>query len=424
MGWKELTAGPKHLRIVVALLVAFVLAGTVHYTTDRGGDLGPSYIGCRLVASGEASHLYAYDPADFSEVGADSAWARIAAEAHVDGMLHPYVQTPLWASLLQPLCTRTDYRAFARVFAFLTMASFAAIIWLVGRRWTPALLNPYAVGLVLVLLYLSIPFRLAMLMLQTHVLFVLMVLAALMLAERRRPVAAGLLLACAAAVKITPGFLIVYWLLQRRWKAAASAVVWSALIWGATLAVDGRTLVTAYSANLQRISATLLITDLNQSFASWAMGRFHPALELSAFHTYPMPPAIRLVSTGLMLLCLLIGGLVDRQLREGQVPLGAMIALVGALVFSPIAWTHYFVILMVPLMLLVHENRAMRSVWVGVAVAGVVALNLSFAGDRTGVLGRYALSYGAFYSGLLCLALLGYASWRRWNESATVLAGG
>ncbi len=404
---KVLVSGPKHLPWVVSLLVAFTLAGTIHYTTDRGGDLGPSYVACRLMVSHETEHLYAYDPKDFSEVGPDAAWERIAAEGHLTGMLHPYVQTPLWASALAPLCARTSFKSFARVFALLEMASFAGILWLVGRYWTPELLNPCVVGLILLLLYLSIPFRFAMLMLQTHVLFLFMIVASLLLAERRRTVSAGLLLACAAAVKLTPGFLVVYWLLQRRWRAAASMAAWSAVLWLTTLIVDGRALVAAYTANLRRISETLLITDLNQSYASWVIGRGYPAEELAHLHSYPLPGWVKWTGTGLMFVCLVMGGLLDR--RKNKVPLGAMIALVGAMLFSPIAWSHYFVLLMVPLMLLVHENLTIRSAWMLAGVGFVIALNCSLVDMPA--LGRFRVLHGSFYSGLVCLGLSGWAAW-------------
>ena len=91
------------------------------------------------------------------------------------------------------------------------MLCFAGSIWLIAWYWTPSLLNPVGMAVVLAVLWFSVPFQYAMTLMQTHVLFFAMTLGALILAEKRRPGWAGLLLAWAAAVKLTPGVIVVYW---------------------------------------------------------------------------------------------------------------------------------------------------------------------------------------------------------------------
>ena len=155
---------------VWAVLALFAICGVVHYWNADGDDLSSSYVGCRLMATGNASHLYSYDPQDFAAVGPDPAWQAAADAAGYDAFLHPYVQTPLWAYALRPVCG-ARFAFFEHFFDVLTMLSFAACLLLVARNWAPVLWSPYAMAAVVLCLWFSEPFRYAMSLMQTHVLF-------------------------------------------------------------------------------------------------------------------------------------------------------------------------------------------------------------------------------------------------------------
>ncbi len=406
---------PGNALVVIALLALFAGLGVAHYWQDTGDDLASSYVGCRLLVTGNADHLYAYDPQNFAAVGYDDPWQTAADEGGFTGFLHPYVQTPLWAYALRPVCMRTNFATFDRIFAALMMFCFAGVIWSVAREWAPDLLNPYAVGLILLVLWFSEPFRYAMFLMQTHVLFMLLTLGALMLAERNRPGWAGLLLACATAVKITPGFLIIYWLLTRRWRAVLSMAAWSTVLWGVTLALAGPHLMATYLADLHRISRILLVSQNNQSFAAWCMRWFYPREEVFDIRILLLPTLVRAASMLLMLGCTVAGGVIDARLRGSGTrvaPIGAMMALVGATLFAPIAWTHYFIVLLAPLMVLLQEGRRLRSWWIVSMVLVGAALNLQpIAGNvEDGTLPRFSLLQSHFYSGVLCLGTLAFAA--------------
>ena len=398
-----------------AVLLMFVVLGLVRYSSVDGDDLSASYVGCRVLAAGATEYLYQHDPVDFSEMGSNTVWARIADEAEFYGTLHPYVQTPLWAFGLRPLCTRTDFQGFERVFAVLEMLCFAGSIGLIARYWAPSLLNPVGLSVVLAVVWFCVPFRYAMVLMQTHVLFFAMTIAALILAERRRPGWAGLLLACAATVKLTPGVLVVYWLMTRKWKAAASTVVWSGMLGGLTVLAVGWPLTAAYLAEMHRISRVLLLAMNNQSLAAWWMGWCYPAGMAKEMTMLPLPTALRVGSTALMVGVTGVGGWLDWKRRfNGDAPVGAMMGLVAATVFAPISWTHYGIVLIAPLMMLWQENRQRREVWIWTAMAGVVLL--SFRPITVDVLdwetARFAVVRSGFYASMLCLGVLGWVGLR------------
>ncbi len=408
--------------LILLLLAVFVVAGVVRYWSADGEDLASSFVGCQLLAAGHPEALFNYDPENFAGIGPGHIWQDYANAGNFHGFIHPYVQTPLWGLGLRPLCTHVAFPGFERVFVLLVMLSFAATVWLIARYWAPSLLHPVPIAVALVGLWFAQPFQYAMFLMQTHALFFFLAVASLILAERKRPVAAGFLLACAAAVKVTPGFLILYWLLTRRWKAAASMAVWSVVLMVLTVALVGPHLMATYFADLQRISRVLLVSENNQSLAAWWMGLFHPEDDVFDVDIFPLPTAMRLLSMALMVAFTAGGGWIDRQrlsLRGEQpparVPVGAAMALVAVTIFAPIAWTHYSVILVAPVMAIVEEARRLRSLAVGAWAVAIAVLNYRpIATDIIAMdLGRFSVLRGQFYAGVLCLLAVLWIAWER-----------
>ncbi|MGI4831406.1 MAG: hypothetical protein ACRYFU_24980, partial [Janthinobacterium lividum] len=191
---------PGQERWVIWLLLAlFVGIGFVRFYEKSGEDLASSYLGCRLIATGHADALYNFDPDNFAGIGPGDVWQKTAKIGGFTGFIHPYVQTPLWGYGLEPVCMHTSFPVFNRIFLLLIMLSFAGAIWLIARYWTPSLLHPVPLAIVLVCFWFSQPFQYAMFLMQTHALFFVLAIGSLILAQRDRPVLAGFLLACAAA---------------------------------------------------------------------------------------------------------------------------------------------------------------------------------------------------------------------------------
>ena len=398
---------------VAAVLLLFVLGGTWHFRHAVGEDLSSSYVGCRVLAEGQGAHLYAHDPAVFSIVR-DPAWDGIAEQANFAplSLLHPYVQTPLWAYALRPACTRTSFRTFCHVFLLLAMLCTAGTVWLVARFWVPSLFHPGWIALVCGGLALSDPFRYAMFLTQTHVLFLFLTVLALVLAQKERPGWAGLALALAACVKITPGFLLLYWLLSRRYRASLSFVGWTTALVLLTAATAGTALFAAYVRELAQVSNVLLVSFNNQSLAAWWMGRHYPAVELFDWRMYALKPLIKWTSLCLTVACALAGGMMDRHRAQGEAvkpPYGALVTMVGATMFATIAWNHYYVLLVVPLMFLLDAMIKARALWWGGLALTIYALNVYPVayGSILHLHRSHSIARSEFYAGALCLLALG-----------------
>ncbi len=412
---------------VLVVLLLFAMVSAVRHFSSPGADLASSYYGCRLLASHQDEHIYSRDAWDYDHVS-DPVWDRLALVTGFGTvkLLHPFVQTPIWAYSLEPLCTRLRFPAFNKLFLFLLSFSLAATIWLVARFWAPRTLHPGWIALVCAVLYLSEAYKYTFVLTQTHMIFVLLTVAAIVLARRGSPVWAGALLAVAADVKITPAFLLLYWLVNRQKKAALSFVLFSVALAAASVWSTGWALNLTFLRNLSEISNMLLVSWNNQSLAAFLLAPHYPAIEQQFWHSFHLPAAVKWGSTLLSLGFTLLGGLLDRKTDEGGgrtgPPYGAVLAIVGALVFAPLAWTHYYILLVIPLMMMLDASLRKRSFVMLALLILICALNVDTQ-TLGGVLQKYRLFpvvRAQFYSGLLTMAAL-IVLWKRERLHSTHL---
>ncbi len=411
-------------RLSLFIVVLFTVALAVVYRNSPGTDLTSSYLGCRLFVDGETAHLYSQDPSSYNLVS-DPVWGQAAAGHGFSrkAFLPPYVQTPLWGYALQPACRELNWPAFDKLFVLLVSACFGALIWLIARRWTPRLMHPAWMAVVCVLFLASDTVRYSMQLSQTHIIFLFVALVAVVWARSGSPISAGILLAIAAAIKITPGLLLIYWLITKQFRAAASFVVASAALLAVTVFVTGPQVFLAYLHSMSKVSSILLVAYNNQSFAAWWSGGSYPAAQLQAWHSFLLPSGLRTVSLILLLGSAVLGGSIDRQLARTEPvppPYGAMFTLVGATLFTPIAWSHYFVILLVPVLLLLDEFLRRKSYWLIGMAALIVTLTLysEIASHLVSHLGRLAAFFpvlvrNQFYAALVAMVSLAFLMTRR-----------
>jgi hypothetical protein len=369
------------------------------------------------MADGAQSHLYAHDPVLFNHLY-DPAWTLAAIEGRIGAGYNtpPYVQTPLWAWSLQPLCTHMPYRYFRGLFLVLMMFCLATAIWLVAGHWAPRVFHPGWIALLCAGMYPTETFHYAIMLVQTHILFVLVTLVALMIA-RKHPLEAGMMLALAAAVKITPGLLMFYWLVNKQWKAAAAFVVASLALVGITLAAVGPAVCMAYMQSLSQNSHVLLVAFNNQSFAAWREGQHFPSSELFIWHVLRLPVPMRLATLVASVCMCLLGGWMDRRAavsRPNGPPYGAIFAMIGSMMFATIAWSHYYIVLVVPVMMMIDsalaERGTVRAKWLAAMCVAILLLNLYPVSWRMVLMHPYtvhgnpvSLIRSQFYSGLVAL---------------------
>lgn len=195
-------------------------------------------------------------------------------------------------------------------------------------------------------------------------LFLLLMLTGVWVADRNdRPVVAGAIAGLALTIKLFPGFLFVYFLFQRRWRALIAGTVSVAGITLATVAVAGTdTYVTYWN---------VVFPSTGQWWTAWnnaSLAGFWFKLFSVEQYGRQLTPLIgnmvyarigTMVSWGIVLTVLLPIVWKARSTEERDHAFG--LTLTAMLLISPVTWEHYFLLLPLPLTL----------VWMSLPEAGV-----------------------------------------------------
>ena len=87
--------------------------------------------------------------------------------------------------------------------------------------------------------------------------------------------------------------------------------------------------------------------------------------------------------------------------------------LVASTIFTPIAWTHYYIVLLIPLLILIDSAVQMKRVWLIFAIILLMLLNIwpLAINPLNPQLYPFTILRSHFYSGIICLcALLIYSN--------------
>jgi alpha-1,2-mannosyltransferase len=197
--------GPAHLVTVVALWAA-AIAAHVRYGNRHGFfDFNIYYGAVRWWADGH--DVYSYSQPDPVQGSLGFTYPPVAAVA-----LRPLAEMPLGAA--------------QAVFGAVSAGALIATIWCLVAPVTDRHGYPswFGVALALPLVSWLEPVRETFTFGQVNFILIGLVVIDLLVAVPRRSRLAGVGIGLAAAIKLTPAIFVVYLLLTRRWRAAATAV--------------------------------------------------------------------------------------------------------------------------------------------------------------------------------------------------------
>ncbi len=334
--------------LCLGALGLFLWATVLPARDAPGYDLAPLAGAGRLVATGQEAHLYAHDPVHYNRTGSDVFDAAVGDVGFALGST-PYVYPPLVAVAMQPVA-RVSFPTVMRWWTFVSAAFLLAGLWLTLEIYLPRANRPLAfAGAVLALLVFE-PVRYGFWLGQTTAFIFVLMLLALLLQRRGRDAAAGIALALAAFVKLTPIVLAAIWL----WRGPRRAFAWFAgalaLLWGVSLAVMGSGLHVEYLARMRHIGRTVLVAYNNHSLLAFLTRR---RVDDEAIHYWRQHTPTASDQAILALLVAVVAAaalvLVRRVPAERDAdwrPLAEGLAFVTILLVPSIAWTHYFVLLL------------------------------------------------------------------------------
>lgn len=156
--------------------------------------------------------------------------------------------------------------------------------------------------------------------------------------------AAGVAIGTATAMKVFPGLMLVYFVAAGRWRAAATALLTGLLLCVVALVLFGPAAFETYVRDVLPSLDRFQESWLNVSFTGY-WKRVGTAIGAPALGT-------ALAVTCRLLVIAAIWRVGRRASETGERGRAFALAVVGMLLASPIAWTHYFVLLAVPLLFL------------------------------------------------------------------------
>ena len=195
---------------------------------------------------------------------------------------------------------------------------------------------------------------------QLTLLVVVMFLGAWLALRQGRDIAGGILLGGLALVKLA-GWPIVLWLLlQRRWKAVwATGLFWS-LLHGLAIALYGWPLVRDYYLKVgPEVSAIYRVWEMN--FSAWTIGQRLFADSGDRFLSTPLwrsPLLASIVTIAVPLLIVGLGVWAAQRLSSFDASFALLMAL--GVILNPVAWQHYLVMAAPALVLLVMRLRELQ----------------------------------------------------------------
>ena len=185
-------------------------------------------------------------------------------------------------------------------------------------------------------------------------LMLLLMLTGVWVADRRdQPVVAGTLAGLALATKLFPGFLFLYFLFQRRWKALIAGTISVVAFTTLTVLLAGTEAYVTYWNDVFPTTGQWWSAWNNASLAGFWFKLF--SAEQYGRHLTPLVESMviarigTMVSWGIVLLILLpiVWKAGNQEERDHAIGL----SLTAMLLVSPVTWEHYFLLLFLPLTL-------------------------------------------------------------------------
>ena len=401
------------------------LPGDILRSPIAGSDLSSYYTAGYLARTGQAAHLYDVGPGDTILGDATEGPWRAAGDALQVERQHYYIYPPFFALAAAPL-SLLSFDAARTVWMLMDLSLLGLFFWiyLTWRSDDGVPAQPLEIGLIAVTLGLEfLPLIWALAIGQTSLLLLALVSGTLLLAKRGNQGAAGLLLGLAAAIKLTPALLVIYFALRGRARLAAWASAFFLLAnLGAVAALGAGVNLKFYTEIVPMMSGGTAYF-LNQSLAG-TLSRIAGGGDVKQV-TLEASPVIKWVASlaGILLLGITAWTIRAVSRRWGaRRPEGLLLdlefscVLLLTLVLSPISWSHYYLLAVVPLYTIVAAAaRTGRRSLALAAAAGVAWLLIArkphvelFAEGYS----RIALSAAMFGALMLWVSCLVLIVWR------------
>jgi hypothetical protein len=262
---------------------------------------------------------------------------------------------PTSVLLLLPVAP-LGYRPALLVWNLAGLVMLGASLWIVIRQ-LDVTFSAWAIFPSLALLMLCRPLVQQLFHGQLNLVLLLLVTGSWVMERAGRTGTAGALVGAAAAIKVFPAFLFLYFLLRRQWKALVVGACTLALLTALTAAVLGPETLLTYTRDVTPRLEQFRSSWFNASLVGFWTKLFDPATLQQ--HVEPLWRSATVARAGIlfsgMAVVAILGWSVQRAKTRLQLDHAFGVAVTGMLLLSPITWDYGFLLLLVPLAVLVVD---------------------------------------------------------------------
>jgi alpha-1,2-mannosyltransferase len=272
-------------------------------------------------------------------------------------LTHPAPTTTTMALLFIPL-TLFGYNNSVVIWLIIELLLLAAIAYLLPFLWNGKK-NIFVSILLFFLLLAWYPVMVDLLLGQLSILLTFLLLIGLLVLRKGHKVLGGVLLGVSVAIKMITWPLIVYFVFKKDWRTVISSILTILGFNIVTLFIIGINPMLEYYLQIStQVSA--IYQGFLKNYSLWSIGyRFFKGTGPMGDGYISAPPLISLphiapfVSAGLAVAFLVIGLIWAMRCKDLDIAYSIMICVLIAI--SPIAWDHYYVMLIISLVVLLHN---------------------------------------------------------------------
>lgn len=358
---------PFDISVCLLMAIFFWVSAILPLWDGWAVDFSAYYYAGHFYGTGQHDMIYA-GPPDIIGPEMPLEWQQaVASSGHPKAGAYPYIYLPWVAALMAPVANTVSplaaMNAVLLVNGLLLLGSSFLAWRIIGRGKMPLAIWMAASVLMLITLATSV---IALYLGQVQILVYAAVLLAFDRLQAGKESQAGLALALAACLKITPAAFAIIFLWNRNWKALAAFLAACLGFAATSIALIGWPLHAQYFDLMARLNATVFMANVGIS----AEGFLYQIVEilkgtaplyLDKEHSVPKPLWIELAVKGGFVAGLVWTWIATRKLpkqRRIAFQLFALAVLVPLM--APLGWVHYYLIVAMMLPVFLNTRQALQ----------------------------------------------------------------
>ena len=366
------------IRVAASIAVAWAVVTLAIYWNNWAPDLGAVYFAGYFYDLGQYSEVYASPELFFGEDTPQSWENAVAALGHSGDIVFPFVYPPIWAVIASPFAGMMTPAAFFKLVYLVHVAMITVSIFLAYRIVRPGIGLGIWVAVSAGLLFASIISVSALFHNQPQITVTFFIILAMERYRSGAMVQAGLALAMAATIKISPALLILLFVADRQWRAVAAFSFLGAVILGLSFVLAGPELHWIFLEKIRLISSQIALMKVNYALEAyvyeiWSLLaglRLDPDPLIGQF-SVPEPAWVAVIVRGALVGGLITAFLVTRQLGDDlRLPVRLTLLLLVTTLTAPLGWTHHYLgaLLLAPVFYRLYSRTTASMLMIGFAL--------------------------------------------------------